>query len=235
MTSAASSLDAYTGVDNLEVMAEAANYNSFLLGLVTAQLAPGDLVLDFGAGTGAFAAPLAAAGNHIVCVEPDHGLRARLSAAGFEAREHIGPVAPESLDFIYSINVLEHIKDDLGALAQLRDRLKPGGTLLVYVPAFPCLFSSMDRKVGHVRRYRRAALATSLEQCGFRVERIAYQDSLGFFASLLFKIIGNADGTINRRAVIAYDRWVFPLSRWLDRVVGRWFGKNLVALAYRQD
>jgi hypothetical protein len=115
----------------------------------------------------------------------------------------------------------------------LSERLKTGGGLLIYVPAFPCLFSSMDRKVGHVRRYGLANLAAVLERGGLRVERIEYQDCLGFFAAALFKLVGSGDGTINRTALVAYDRWIFPLSRWLDRAAGRWFGKNLIAQARR--
>ena len=224
---------AYTGVDNLETMAAAVNYNAFLAALVAVELKPGDDILDFGAGIGTFALQFAAAGHRVVCVEPDPGLRTRLSAAGMRSHAALDAIAPNSLDVVYAIDVLEHIEDDLGTLRQLRDRLKPGGKLLVYVPAFNCLYSSMDRKVGHVRRYRRAGLAAALTKAGLRIERIAYRDSLGFLASLAFKLVGSGDGTINERALVAYDRWAFPLSRRLDRVTGRWFGKNLWAIARR--
>jgi SAM-dependent methyltransferase len=226
---------AYLGVDNLEVMEEALNYNAFLRSLVTARARPTDEILDFGAGSGVLAHPLAAAGYHIRCVEPDNGLRARLQTGGLEAHAIIQAVPTESLDLIYTVNVLEHIPDDAGAVTALRARLKPGGRLITYVPAFPILYSSMDRKVGHIRRYRRAALADLLRRTGLRVEHIAYQDSLGFAATLMFKLFGNECGTINRRALLAYDQYVFPLSRRLDRYVDRWFGKNLFAVARRHD
>ncbi len=226
---------AYAGVDNLEVMEMALNYNAFLQGLVTAHARPGDEILDFGAGTGVLARPLAAAGYRIRCVEPDAGLRERLRANGLEAHAAIDSVAPESLDLVYTANVLEHIADDLGAVRALYARLKPGGRLVAYVPAFPILYTSMDCKVGHLRRYRRAGLADLLRRAGLSVERVAYQDSLGFVATLVFKLLGNDRGAINPRALIAYDRCVFPLSRQLDRCTNRWFGKNLLALARRRD
>ncbi len=225
--------DAYSGVDNLETMAAAVNYTAFLSDLVEAQLRPGDNIVDFGAGTGALAVPLTAAGHRIVCIEPDPHLRARLAAAGFAVHAGLDAIKPDSLDFAYAVNVLEHIDDDDAVIACLSERLKTGGGLLIYVPAFPCLFSSMDRKVGHVRRYGLANLAAVLERGGFRVERIEYQDCLGFFAAALFKLVGSGDGTINRTALVAYDRWIFPLSRWLDHAAGRWFGKNLIAQARR--
>jgi SAM-dependent methyltransferase len=227
------STGAYSGVENLEVMEAALNYNAFLQTLVTAHAKPTDTILDFGAGTGVLARPLAIAGYRISCIEPDAGLRARLRASGLEAHAAIESIPPESLDLVYTVNVLEHIADDLGAVAALHARLKPGGRLVAYVPAFPVLYTSMDRKVGHLRRYRRAGLADLLHRAGLRVERVAYQDSLGFAATLLFKLLGNDSGTINPRALIAYDRCVFPLSRQLDRCTGRWFGKNLLALAHR--
>ena len=224
---------AYSGVDNLEIMEEARHYNAFLQGLVRAQARPGDAILDFGAGTGVLARPLAAAGYDIRCVEPDDGLRARLRASGLAAYADLDAIPAGSLDLAYTVNVLEHIADDRGAAAALRDRLKPGGRLLVYVPAFPVLYSGMDRKVGHVRRYRRAGLADALRGAGLTVERIAYCDSLGFAAALLFKLLDDGSGAINRRALVAYDRIGFPVSRLLDRVCARWFGKNLLAVARR--
>jgi len=227
--------DGYSGIDNLEVMAEALNYNAFLRSLVERELRPGDAVLDFGAGTGTLALPLAGAGHPVACVEPDPQLRGRLSAAGLTAHADLSAVPEHSLDFAYTVNVLEHIDDNAAAIAALRERLKPGGRLLVYVPAFAVLYSSMDRKVGHRRRYRRRELVALLERAGLTVERAAYCDSLGFFATLLFKLFGNDSGTIDRRALVLYDRWLFPLSRTLDGIFGRWFGKNLLAAARRDD
>jgi SAM-dependent methyltransferase len=226
---------AYSGVDNLEIMAEAVNYNAFLLGLVTAQARPHDQILDFGAGTGVLMRPLAAAGYHVSCIEPDEQLRARLQADGLRAYATIEAVPAQSFDLIYTFNVLEHILDDADAARSLRERLKPGGRLVVYVPAFPILYSALDRKVGHFRRYRHAGLAALLRQAGLRIERIAYQDCLGFAATLLFKLAGNDTGTINRRALLLFDRCVFPLSRFLDHFTGRWIGKNLLAVARRDD
>lgn len=224
----------YSGAENLEVMEEALNYNAFLRKIVTSRARLRDRILDFGAGTGTIARPLAAAGYDISCIEPDAGLRARLRANGLEAHADIDAIPPNSLDLIYTVNVLEHIPDDFGAVKLLRERLKPGGQLLVYVPAFPILYTSLDQKVGHVRRYRRAELLDLLRRADLDVEDLAYQDSLGFVATLLFKLIGNDSGTINRKALIFYDRCAFPLSRILDRVCGNWFGKNLLAVASRR-
>jgi SAM-dependent methyltransferase len=222
---------AYSGVAALETMAEAVNYNAFLLGLITARVNSNDWILDFGAGTGTLARPLAAAGYRVTCVEPDDDLRSGLSAAGLTADASLSFSSNEQFDAIYTFNVLEHIADDASTVAALSARLKRGGRLLVYVPAFQILYSSMDRKVGHFRRYRKAQLRQAIQSAGLKVDSIGYVDSLGFFAALLFRLIDNDRGTINRRGLIAYDRCVFPLSRRLDRLTGRWFGKNMFAVA----
>ena len=72
---------------------------------------------------------------------------------------------------IYAINVIEHIADDVAALAQLRELLRPGGKLVIFVPAFPMLYSEMDRRIGHFRRYRLTALASATERAGLVVDR----------------------------------------------------------------
>ena len=63
------------------------------------------------------------------------------------------------------INVLEHIADDQGALAAISDRLRPGGHLVIWVPAFPFLYSRFDEKLGHDGGYTRAnSTATCAER-----------------------------------------------------------------------
>src|SRR5215475_3171635 len=59
------------------------------------------------------------------------------------------------------INVLEHIEDDETELKTIFNALAPGGRILIFVPALPFLMSSMDRGLGHFRRYTLAALATA--------------------------------------------------------------------------
>jgi SAM-dependent methyltransferase len=221
----------YTGTDNLEVMAEAVNYNAFLHAQVAANARAGDRALDFGAGIGTFALEFARNGGDVACLEPDAAQAARLERLGLRAYRTLDDVADGSLDYVYTLNVLEHIDDDAAAMRGLAAKLRPGGRLFVYVPAFPVLYSSMDRKVGHLRRYRREGVAALVEGAGLRGVDARYVDSLGFLAALAFKWLGNDRGDLDRRALRAYDRYAFPLSRALDRLVGRWFGKNVLLTA----
>src|SRR5690242_12083450 len=131
---------AYTGVDNLEVMREARNYNAWLLDLIRGHAPARGRVIDFGAGSGTFALPLQRAGLTMTCVEPDAALGAMLRARGLTSVATVEAVENESCDFAYTLNVLEHIEDDGAALRGLHAKLKPGARLLIYVPAFQVLY-----------------------------------------------------------------------------------------------
>lgn len=217
---------------NLETMEQAVRYNRFLLDLVR-PLAAGKRVLDFGAGSGTFAGRLAAEGADVWCVEPDAELRRELERRGLRASAGTEELAPASIDLAYSFNVLEHIADDAAALRELRRVLKPGGKLVLYVPAFMLLYSAMDRRIGHLRRYRKRPLAELVDGAGFIVDSVRYADSLGFAAALAFRALGPDSGELNPGAVRLYDRWLFPLSRLLDRACSRFAGKNLILHARR--
>ncbi|MDQ6785069.1 MAG: methyltransferase domain-containing protein [Actinomycetota bacterium] len=189
--------------------------------------------LDFGAGVGTYARTARHLGYQVTCVELDAELCQRLVEDDFVSSHSTTDFDDGTFDFAYTLNVLEHIEDHEATLRELHRVIVPGGRLLVYVPAFPVLFSAMDRKVGHVRRYRRAQLADLVTRAGFHLDVCEHADSLGFLASLAFKAIGNSDGTLTEGPVAFYDRWAFPLSRRLDRITRPAFGKNLVAIATR--
>lgn len=222
----------YSGKDNLDAMRLATRYNAFLLAQIE-RYAPRDgRILDFGAGIGLFAGMLRDRGYRVSCLEVDPELAHGLEQQGFDTVRSPGELADASIDFLYSLNVLEHIDDDVAALTALAPKLRSGGRCLFYVPAFPVLFSAMDRLVGHHRRYTAASLTRSLESAGLRVGRVEYADSLGFPASLAYRIVGGS-GVLNPSSVGSYDRWVFPASRALDHITRRWFGKNVLAVAHR--
>lgn len=217
----------YPGYRNLEVMKSAKRYNRFLVDQVASCMPAGSRMLDFGAGMGTFATALRERGYEVECVEPDDIMRSGLLDLGFAAHPDIGSLEDECLTCIYTLNVLEHIENDSLVLQELYRKLKKGGRLYVYVPAFMVLFSSMDREVGHYRRYKKESLGRVLTEIGFHVDRTAYVDSLGFVASILFKYLSPQSGELNPRTLAFYDSVVFPVSRGFDLVAKRWFGKNL--------
>jgi SAM-dependent methyltransferase len=228
------SSDAYTGTENLEVMKEAVNYNRMLIDVVKRHARRGERVLDFGAGVGTFALPMQRDGYAVECVELDDAQRATLAAQGLTVHRTLEGIRDGSVDFVYTLNVLEHIDDDVGALRDIGRTLRDDGRLLVYVPAFPVLFTRMDERVGHLRRYRRKDLRAKVDAAGFDVLRNDYVDSLGFLATLVYRMTGSRSGAIDRGALRAYDRYVFPMSRRLDLALRHVIGKNLLLIARKR-
>jgi SAM-dependent methyltransferase len=221
----------YPGHENLLLMMHARNYNTYLNDLIKTAAPRGGHILDFGAGVGALAESGKLWADRLTCVEMDLVQLGILRSKGFTAIPSLESVPDGSIDFIYCINVLEHIKDDLDVLLNLRQKIVNGGTLLLYVPAFRFLFSQMDVAVGHYRRYEKADLASLLKTAGFEVDKIRFVDFLGVFATLAYKAVGQKDGGINLNALKFYDKFLFPLSRNLDKLFDSLVGKNLLVIA----
>jgi SAM-dependent methyltransferase len=217
----------YAGRDNLEVMKEAVNYNKFLIDLVLSDSNQNEIVVDFGAGGGTFSMPAVNSGLNLICIEPDLILSDHLRSNGLHVVNDIDQVGDNSIDYIYSLNVLEHIEDDYLILEILFQKLKPGGKILIYVPAFNFLFTSMDKKVGHFRRYSRKSLANCFQSAGFEIKESSYVDSLGLFATLAYKIWDQGDGLINLHMLKLYDKYFFKFSQYMDCLMGKFFGKNV--------
>ena len=187
-------------------------------------------MVDFGAGVGTFAKRLRNSGANVICIEPDASQQARLQEDGFEVLATVDSLRDNSAAFIFSLNVLEHIEDDQGTVRQIYRKLEPGGCLLIYVPAFNFIWSSLDDKVRHHRRYTKKTLRRLVEREGLAVERLEYVDSLGFIVAFVFRLLRREVDVITSSSVNFYDRWIFPPSRVLDVAFRHVFGKNVFVM-----
>lgn len=219
----------YSGVYLLQALESAHNYTDYLIGLIRRAANSKDLI-DFGAGIGTFSTRLRDAGYDVVCIEPDLAQRQKLLEQGFKAFPDIASVPDESASFIFSLNVFEHIEDDELAIRQIWQKLKSGGALLLYVPAFQCLWSSLDDQICHRRRYTKTSLRRLVQRAGFSIERLRYADTLGFLVTLLFRLSRRGAETLTPTSIGFYDRWIFPPSRLFDLLFNRLFGKNVFVL-----
>lgn len=216
-----------------------ANYSRHIVSLLlknsNLKFSRREQILDFGAGRGTLARIfLDRTGIKPICVELDLRLTDKLRAEGFPVFQFVNEIPASSLDFIYSSNVLEHIEFDEEVLRILSTKLRSNGTIAIYVPAFPILFSNLDRNVGHFRRYKRKELVEKLSRAGFEVTQCHFNDSLGFVATLLLKVLGfnfNSSGEATLLMKI-YDQIILPVSKIFDLLGCRYlFGKNLVVVA----
>lgn len=191
-------------------------------------------VLDFGAGIGTLAKLWYLTTTvKPECVEIDENLRNILIERKFNCYSNIDSIHKE-FDVIYTSNVLEHIKDDTGALKKLHSKLKTNGIIAIYVPAFMCIYSGLDFAVGHYRRYKKKELVHKLYLAGFKIKKCYFVDSLGFFSSLVMKLYGykKEEKLMHDKIKKNYDKYIYPLSRLLDFLGLKFlFGKNLLVIA----
>lgn len=195
-------------------------------------------LLEFGAGTG-FLAEIFRQKFKIspVCVELSPDLISMIKLKKFECHQYLHET-PQNFSAIYTSNVLEHIQEDSEILTQLYEKLTPGGVIGIYVPAHQFLFSTMDEQIGHVRRYSKKDLMAKTKRAGFEIKRVQYDDFLGFFASLVVKLIGykNKANLGSARSLLFYDQFIYPVSRTLDILGFRHLvGKNLLIIAEKQS
>jgi len=216
------------GSENLEVMSEAPRYLSYV-GRIVAEHLPihGDLV-ELGSGDGAQTGLTVNEPQRLTCIEPNANLHDALRQKHYRVAHTLSELAEATFDGAFSINCLEHIPDDVDALRQLARVVRAGSPIVVFVPAFMMLYSKMDHKVGHVRRYRRREMIGKFAEAGLAVDDVRYVDSLGWLMSLVYRLLPRRSGTPSVRAVKMFDQVIFPISRTLDKLVGHKFGKNLL-------
>jgi SAM-dependent methyltransferase len=222
----------------LESLDDGRNYADWIVELLAPHLR--GTILEVGAGHGTFTERLASFGRVVATeLSADCVQRLRQRFAGREDVEVVAgdltsALAGRRFDSAVLINVLEHIADDVGALARLREALAPGGRVLVFVPALDALYSRFDAAIGHHRRYGRAELMTRAYRAGLEVEEIRFVNSLGAAAWWAFATkLGRTPTT--RWPVRLYDSVVVPLLR---RVEASWtapFGQSLLMVARRPD
>src|SRR6185312_8193629 len=88
----------------------------------------------------------------------------------------------DDYDAVVALNVLEHIPDDVGALRSFTRLLRPGGAVVLIVPAFPIAMSAFDRAIGHQRRYRKHTLRAAVQAAGLQLEVIRHVNGPGLLA-----------------------------------------------------
>ena len=124
------------------------------------------------------------------------------------------------------VNILEHIEDDENALKECRRILRRNGKLLILVPALPFLFSDLDSKHGHFRRYARGDLMSKVRDANFDIIYSSYFDMLGIIPWYLLNTLGGAvrfDPTL----MSIYDKIFVPITRWFESRISPPIGKNL--------
>jgi SAM-dependent methyltransferase len=222
------------GAETLEIMRAAPRYNAWQYRRIAPFL--GRRICEVGSGIGNMSALIAGhAPERLVLTDTDRYYR-EVVRARFAGRPEVGveeltlpdPDAARrfgeyALDTVVALNVLEHIPEDVEALRSIRGMLVPGGRAVILVPALPVLYGSLDRELGHARRYDRRALRTTMERAGLRVTHNFY-----------FNLAGTAGWWWNAR-VRGVPRIPLRQLRWFDALVPILRGEDLVPLPFGQS
>jgi SAM-dependent methyltransferase len=180
---------------------------------------PGPRVLNAGAGTGSFSLRLAENGFDVTSVDASSAavevLRRRVPGEVAQADVTTLPFADAAFDAAVLGEVLEHVEDDRGALEEVARVLRPGGVLVVSVPADPKRFGPSDRWAGHVRRYSRQELLSACEAGGFTVERCR---AWGFPSAALYHRY-LYERRLDRHGASAPRRWERPALAVLSAIL----------------
>lgn len=141
-----------------------------------------------------------------------------------------GSASPQSADSLVAVNVLEHIERDDEFLRQAWEIGRPGGTLLLFVPAVPAIFGSLDTAFEHFRRYTKASLRSSIETSGWRIERLGYMNMPGILPWFVSgRMLGRT--SISGTEVRLYDKLVVPVTAAIEDRLSVPIGQSLLAIA----
>jgi SAM-dependent methyltransferase len=206
-------------------------------------------LLDVGCGTGALSRELTVMGSvtavdrsvEAVTLSRERGLK-HLCVASAE----VLPFKSAAFDAVAAVDLIEHT-DDRSALREIARVVKPGGVILIHVPAFPILWGEHDEIAHHRRRYRRLGLVAALQSSGLRVERLSYVNFLLFPAAVCVRLAKRVLRVLRGKKPPQAE--IYNLPAWAnttltgllgcERRLLRWtnlpFGVSLVCIARKGD
>ena len=200
-------------------------------------------ILEIGCGTG-HNLPMLAAFGAVDAIEIDPAARTiasqRLGRPVSDAPlPELPGIAPDSYDMIAVLDVIEHIDDDVAALKAMAARLKPGGKILIAVPAHQWMWSAHDVVNHHKRRYSKATLDAAIRAAGLSHNGLSWFNSLLFPVAVAARIAGrltgkdDSDDSPPARPVNAALEAIFRIERHLLGRVPMTPGLSIITLAFR--
>jgi glycosyltransferase involved in cell wall biosynthesis len=203
----------------------------------------GDAVLEVNAGIGNISGRLMGRRVLYVAAEKDplhlHALRNRFLRTPNVVVQRLDLERAEDysglencFDTVVCLNVLEYLESPSQVANSLRATLKPGGRLVILVPQNPALFGSLDRSLGHRRRYRARDLRELLEAAGFHIETIYSFNKAGAPPWWIYGRLFNSR-SIDKPVLKIFDKtvWIWKRLEWLLP----WPGLSLIVVARTEN
>jgi SAM-dependent methyltransferase len=168
-------------------------------------------ILDYGCGSGGNTSFYASVGS-VVAIEPDaSAIRMAHARGGAQYCRGQGtqlPFRSEAFDAVVASDVLEHIEDDGAAMAEIARVLRPGGVVIISVPAHQWLFSEHDAALHHFRRYSKAGIRDLLGRGGLRIRRLSYWNAVLFPAICFRRLVARRRSAKGPRSDMTSSPWL---------------------------
>jgi len=138
----------------------------------------------------------------------------------------------DTFDALFALNVVEHIKDDVQAIANCKKLLKVGGTMIILVPAFQSLYNNFDVELEHFRRYTQKSLKSIIVQNGLKAKHL--------FSFNLIGILGwFVSGRILKKKTIPEGQMglfnlLVPIFKLADFVTFKKIGLSVICVAKKE-
>jgi SAM-dependent methyltransferase len=227
------------GAETLDIMRAAPHYNGWQYDV----LAPfvGQRVLEVGSGIGNISEHILTTRRELAIFTDTDPWYCALLRSKFSEHARVEVLtlpdvdapyrfAPDRLDTVIALNVVEHIEDDIGTLRTMKEMIIPGGRVIVLVPALKSLYGSLDRELGHYRRYTRTSLSLAFARAGLELEELKWFNRLGALGWWFNARIRKAS-RIPIAQLRAFDALV-PMAR-LGEALHLPFGQSLIAVGKR--
>lgn len=172
-------------------------------------------ILNVGSGTGATVPLLERFGqvtnvevsDEAIALSKEKGITDIIKVDGIKL-----PIKTNSYDVVVAFDVLEHIEDDQGALKEWWRVMKPGGTLMITVPAYQWLWSGHDESLHHYRRYTVSELHRKANLAGFDVRKRSYAITFSFPLIVMYRFLNSLTSKKQRTSHVYLPRpinWFF--------------------------
>lgn len=229
------------GFETLRVIADAVNFNNWTCDVIS-RFCTGK-ILEIGSGIGNISERFISKGSDITVSDIRNNYITFLKQKFPELEQcnkilRMDLVDPEfdhhfshltgTFDTVFALNVIEHIEDDVLAVKNCHKLLKPGGRLVLLMPAYQWLYNSFDKELYHFRRYNRKSMSHLIQNAGFSTEETFYFNAGGIPGWYVSgKLMHNK--TIPQGQMNIFDKLV-PGFRLLDTLLMKKIGLSVIGV-----
>lgn len=219
------------------------NYNNWIL----SKFKPffGETLLEIGTGQGNFKKYVSEWIKNYVSIDIDEEVVKRAQerdkdgnyiAIDASGDNFVETLAPYNIDTVMCVNVLEHIPNHEKAMKNMLDTLKPGGHLLLFVPAFSALYNDLDSLAGHIRRYKKRDIMPLIDPSQHQVIFNEYFNPVGGVGWWVNNFMSHKNlnnKNVNSQVEI-FDKYIVPISKFFNGVSKPFFGQSLITVIMKK-